>query len=245
MDQDLIRLTILVDDFDGSLPGFVRDYGLSILVEFTGGGKFLFDTGSNGDVLESNFRVHGVQPSELDAVVLSHDHFDHTGGLQWLLGQVPDLPVFVHARWSDLHSFKGNLVPDRNRVVVPRGGERPDIHPGVVLTGAIPARGYGGIHEQACYVVTRGHSVLLTGCSHPGLVAFLAAGTRLGIPSDRPLVIAGGFHGSRFTEGEVQHLAPRLETLYCAHCSSHCGEFKIQFPGKCRALPVGETITLE
>ena len=55
----------------------------------------LFDTGGEGDVLLSNMRICGIDPSRIDAVVLSHIHGDHTGGLDEFLQVNPDVEVYL------------------------------------------------------------------------------------------------------------------------------------------------------
>jgi 7,8-dihydropterin-6-yl-methyl-4-(beta-D-ribofuranosyl)aminobenzene 5'-phosphate synthase len=53
----------------------------------------LFDTGADGEILMHNMEVLGVDPREIDAVVLSHGHSDHTGGLDALLAANPTVTV--------------------------------------------------------------------------------------------------------------------------------------------------------
>ncbi|MFW5946801.1 MAG: MBL fold metallo-hydrolase, partial [Candidatus Natronoplasma sp.] len=55
------------------------DWGFAAFIE--GEEKILFDTGNDGDILESNMQKMDVDPSKIDKVVLSHEHHDHTGGL--------------------------------------------------------------------------------------------------------------------------------------------------------------------
>jgi 7,8-dihydropterin-6-yl-methyl-4-(beta-D-ribofuranosyl)aminobenzene 5'-phosphate synthase len=52
-------------------------WGVSFLVD----GRILFDTGEKGDWLLKNMKVLGVDVEGIEAVVISHDHWDHTGGL--------------------------------------------------------------------------------------------------------------------------------------------------------------------
>jgi len=78
----------------------VAEHGLAFLVSITNGDarrSVLFDTGSTVDGLAHNLRVLGVDPGEIEAIVLSHGHFDHTTGLNGLSkGPQPLPPLVVH-----------------------------------------------------------------------------------------------------------------------------------------------------
>lgn len=81
----MVRITALMDDRghgDGSLA---PEHGLSLFVEY-GGRRILFDCGATGSFLR-NAEVLGADLRELDAVVLSHSHYDHAGGYPALTGQ--------------------------------------------------------------------------------------------------------------------------------------------------------------
>ena len=69
--------------------GLLSEHGLSVLVEVNGK-RILFDTGQT-DVFLQNASQLNVSLDELDAVVLSHGHYDHCGGLQFLKDQ--EIPV--------------------------------------------------------------------------------------------------------------------------------------------------------
>jgi 7,8-dihydropterin-6-yl-methyl-4-(beta-D-ribofuranosyl)aminobenzene 5'-phosphate synthase len=76
----------------------VAEHGLSLLVSVTVGdvrSTVLFDTGSTVDGLTHNLRVLGVDAAEIEAIVLSHGHFDHTTGLNGLVGRLEPLPSLV------------------------------------------------------------------------------------------------------------------------------------------------------
>lgn len=74
----------------------MAEHGLSILIE-TGQTKVLFDSG-NGLALEHNFKQLGINPMQLDCLIFSHGHWDHTGGLSYLAGVVkPGIKVFLHS----------------------------------------------------------------------------------------------------------------------------------------------------
>ena len=66
----------------------LAEHGLSLYIE-AGDRKILFDTGQNL-ALSNNARVLGIPLDKIDAAVLSHGHYDHTGGLQKLARLQPE-----------------------------------------------------------------------------------------------------------------------------------------------------------
>ena len=80
-----IRITTLSENTAG-LPGLIAEWGLSILVE-TDNLKILFDTGASISV-PHNAPILGLDLSTIDNIVLSHGHYDHTGGLKEVLKHV-------------------------------------------------------------------------------------------------------------------------------------------------------------
>lgn len=101
-----LSATLLIDDSPGN-PGLLTEHGLSFWIE-ADGHRILFDTGQS-DALQHNARALGIDLAAADAVVLSHGHYDHTGGLSSVMKLNPAAPVYCH--------------PD---VAVPRYSLRPD-----------------------------------------------------------------------------------------------------------------------
>ena len=90
-----MRLLCLVDNCvlpRGKLWG---EHGVSFLIE-AGDDRVLFDTGTSGTVLMHNLDRLEIAPRTLDAVALSHAHWDHTGGLAALMGWVRRIPLVAH-----------------------------------------------------------------------------------------------------------------------------------------------------
>jgi 7,8-dihydropterin-6-yl-methyl-4-(beta-D-ribofuranosyl)aminobenzene 5'-phosphate synthase len=92
-----VKLTCLVDNAVQPSSGFWGEHGLAYLVE-TKGRRVLFDTGQSGSVLGHSLKLLGIDPATIDAVAISHAHYDHTGGLPALLGRLrPGIPLFANA----------------------------------------------------------------------------------------------------------------------------------------------------
>jgi 7,8-dihydropterin-6-yl-methyl-4-(beta-D-ribofuranosyl)aminobenzene 5'-phosphate synthase len=86
-------ITILVEN-SACLPGLKSEHGLSLWIE-TSGLKILMDTGQSDIILE-NARTMGITLEEADYIVLSHGHYDHTGGLNSVLQLNHKAPVILH-----------------------------------------------------------------------------------------------------------------------------------------------------
>ncbi|MEM2249737.1 MAG: MBL fold metallo-hydrolase [Candidatus Bathyarchaeia archaeon] len=92
----------------------IAEHGLSMLVTVHYNGKshsLLFDTGVSPMGAVSNAYCMGINLGEIEAVVLSHGHYDHFGGLLSFIkaiGKV-DLPIVVH---EDMFKTRGATEPD-------------------------------------------------------------------------------------------------------------------------------------
>lgn len=145
-----VKITTICEN-RASRSGLLGEHGLSMLLEVRGR-KILFDTGA-GATLAANASALELDLTALDAVVLSHGHYDHTGGLKWVLAsQVSSaLPVYAH---PDALNEKYILVPDMTPryIGVPwkraemealgaefrLSREAVDLGDGITITGEIP-----------------------------------------------------------------------------------------------------------
>ncbi len=93
LDGGTTVLTLLVDNH-AERGGLLAEHGIAWHLR-SGDRQLLFDTGQ-GFALEHNAMRLGFDLGELDAVILSHGHYDHTGGLSCVLDRAPTLPVFAH-----------------------------------------------------------------------------------------------------------------------------------------------------
>ena len=112
-----IRITTLSENTAG-FPGVLAEWGLSILVE-TDDKKILFDTGASISV-PHNAPIFGLDLSAIDKIVLSHGHYDHTGGLKEVLKLVgqqveviahPDIWAQKYARGQGFERYIGVPFP--------------------------------------------------------------------------------------------------------------------------------------
>lgn len=104
-----MKITVVVNNYvpiSASKP-FIAEHGFSLLLE-KNDHKLLLDTGQS-DAVVNNLSLLGVHPDALDAVVLSHGHYDHAGGLQYLLQhRTKPLSVYAHPKiFKERYSLAG------------------------------------------------------------------------------------------------------------------------------------------
>ena len=149
MTTESIRITTLVENTAG-VPGLLGEHGLAFWLEM-GSRRILFDTGA-GAVLSANASTLGINVAQTDTVVLSHGHYDHTGGLATVLREIPRAKVFAHpaafdakfVRLKDGTRRYIGIPPSANETVRRHPGkltlvtQPTEIGEGVFITGEIP-----------------------------------------------------------------------------------------------------------
>jgi len=210
-----VRITIVYDNtvYDGA-EGVSGDWGFSALIEI-GEQNVLFDTGAKGLLLLENMAVLDVDPSQIDVVVLSHDHGDHTGGLDALLTAGEATPERIVVPPSMSEATKAAIRQYADVVEAEPGLE---IVPGMISTGELTT---GSFPEQAALIETAHGVIVLTGCAHPGIVEIVKAAHAL---SDEPIILAmGGFHLMNLSAVQVQAIIAELHALDVQQVApSHC-----------------------
>jgi len=92
-----MRIICLVDNYTPlTSRGILSEHGASFFIE-SDDALVLFDTGQSGDVLRHNASLLNVDLSKVTHVVLSHGHYDHTGGLPSILEFEPVIIASQHA----------------------------------------------------------------------------------------------------------------------------------------------------
>jgi 7,8-dihydropterin-6-yl-methyl-4-(beta-D-ribofuranosyl)aminobenzene 5'-phosphate synthase len=234
------EIKILADNHTAD-KNFRICWGFSCLVN----DKILFDTGESNEVLEFNMNKSGVSPKKITKIVISHDHFDHTGGLEAALkenskAEVYLLPDFSNKLKSKI-AFLGGRVIENNEFI--------EVDEGIYTTGKIEGK-YGGnpISEQAMVIKSKEGLIIITGCSHP-LITDIVEKVKKAFPKDRILIALGGFHLLEKDTSEVELVAEKLKKLGVEKVGpTHCtGEeairiFRKKFGDNCVQIGVGTTL---
>ena len=143
-----LRITTLVEDTAGG-RGLLAEHGLSFWIEM-GPRKILFDTGQ-GLVLTGNARQLGVHLEQAEAVIISHGHYDHTGGLDAILRLPEKRRIYAHPA-SFLAKYARSADGSSREIGIPFLDEQKirkkaeliltekpvEIGEGLFLTGTVP-----------------------------------------------------------------------------------------------------------
>jgi 7,8-dihydropterin-6-yl-methyl-4-(beta-D-ribofuranosyl)aminobenzene 5'-phosphate synthase len=222
-------------------PALAPEHGLSLHIE-ANGRKILFDTGQSPAFLQ-NAEKMGVDLSLVDFAVLSHAHYDHGGGIAAFLSHNDRAKVYVsryafgdYLAGADRYVGLDPLLKDHPRLlsvseitrladgisVYPAKGQTL-VHP--ILSYGLTIRRNGALlpddfrHEQYLEIVEAGKRVLVSGCSHRGIVNIARW--------FRPDVLVGGFHLFNLDpEGEgraeLDAVARELNETGAFYYTCHC-----------------------
>ncbi len=209
-----MELTIVFNNYS-TVEDLQPAWGMAAFLE-NGKDAILFDTGSSGDVLLFNLKVLKLEPKRVRKIVISHNHWDHVGGLVDFVRKNSMVEIYAPAldekTYYDVTSL-GAIV---------RWTDAPQfVTSGISTTGVLS----GPVPEQALVVAGHKGHTILTGCSHPGVARLVASA-----PRPRYLV-TGGFHLFRSRFEEIKQTAVDLantgvELIAPSHCT---GELAIEY----------------
>ncbi len=228
-----LKLTILIDNypFDSRLN---PQWGFAALVEYHGH-TLLFDTGPSGSVLLENMKQLGADPRSVEAVIISHAHDDHTGGLQALLDAGSRPTVYL----PPLAGLPASMGAQAKLVEV---GAALEIYPGIRTTGMVD-------DEQALVVETRDGTVVITGCAHPGVARMVRQAQEV-VPG-KVALLAGGFHLFETSQAALPPIVAELrqlgvEKVVASHCTgdSAIALFRTEYGENYIEGGVGRMVTL-
>jgi 7,8-dihydropterin-6-yl-methyl-4-(beta-D-ribofuranosyl)aminobenzene 5'-phosphate synthase len=240
------RATILYDAF-GNSENLKKDWGFSVLIEYSGK-KILFDTGNDSNIFAANVKAMDVDLKDLDFVVISHRHGDHTSGLNHLLKLNPKVKIYVPAESFGVFGstlpkglYKGvDTLPDNMRYFDgkepqafssgspwPEGNFVPvettlEVAPGIFLIPTISnAKGTLELRELSLAINTPVGLVLVVGCSHPGVEEILSAASPV---NSHIHILLGGLHLVKTPDAEIERLANALHDKWAIDriAPGHC-----------------------
>jgi 7,8-dihydropterin-6-yl-methyl-4-(beta-D-ribofuranosyl)aminobenzene 5'-phosphate synthase len=93
-----MKVKILVEN-RANQPECLAEHGLSVYIE-SGQRKILFDLGAT-DIYLQNAKRMKIDLGEVDTVVVSHGHYDHTGGIPSFCGINHKAKIFIHNKHND------------------------------------------------------------------------------------------------------------------------------------------------
>lgn len=205
-------LTVLYDNyvFDSRCQA---EWGYSCLIE-TPEMVILFDTGGEPEVLRHNIEALDIDVGEIDCIVISHEHWDHVGGIEVILEVKPGIPVYVPEGFpyhimSSIRSLGGNCMETVNATKI-----TDSISTTNTLNGPPP--------EQALMIKTNNGLILVTGCSHPGVENL--ARNAYDLTGERIELVIGGFHLGNADEYQLDRICDELdeigvESVSATHCT--------------------------
>jgi len=214
-------------------------WGFSCLID----GRILFDTGEKPGYLFNNMKFMGIDTLDIEAVVISHEHWDHSGGLWGLLKKRKRLKVYSCPGFS--RRFKDKVLKAGG--ILQEADEFTRITDNTYVTGEIPARYKGKyIAEQAFAIQTESGIVVITGCCHPGIIGIIER-VREGFPKEKIKMVFGGFHLMDKDKREVKIIAEKLKGMGVkkigpAHCTGHDAQmiFKQSYGDKFLSIKAGQ-----
>lgn len=218
-------------------------WGFSCLVNK----RILFDTGEKAEYLFNNMAEMDIDVSRIETVVISHDHWDHTGGLWKLLEENKGIEVCSCPNFS--REFKDKVK--QAEAILSEADGFVEIAKDIFVTGEI-AGTYKGEYmpEQALIIQTRNGITIITGCSHPGIINMLEK-IKDKFPDKQLYSVFGGFHlmdkdkrfmeiiADKFREMKVKKAGP-------THCSGKEAEgiFKKKYGDNFIALKAGQILDI-
>lgn len=143
-----LKATMLCENSVLGVLGGVAEHGLSVYLE-TDHGSYLIDTGQGKGVI-NNSRVLGLDLKAIKGIIISHHHYDHTGGLLDVLDIRGEVNVYAHPElFKDSYIIRDGKekyigIPFKREILESRGArfvfsrEWQEIAPDIFMTGEVP-----------------------------------------------------------------------------------------------------------
>ncbi|MCP4215331.1 MAG: MBL fold metallo-hydrolase [bacterium] len=241
-EKNTIKITIIYDNylFDNS-KDLKTDWGFACLVEGFSR-TILFDTGHQPDTLVHNCKQLNIDLQKVGGIVISHNHHDHVGGLPAILPQLKNIPLYLpfSTGEKEIEGYRGKGA----KIITSK--EPVQLCKGVHLTGEMGT----GIKEQALILDTHKGLVVITGCSHPGIIEMVRQAEK--VLKKKVYFVLDGFHLLKKSKEEVAAISSQFKRLGVQMVgATHCtGDNSIQtvkdaYKENFVTLGVGKIITIQ
>ncbi len=239
----MVKVTILADNKVIALrpQGLKAEWGFSALIEAKD--VVLFDTGQTGVAFE-NFQLLNLPEPRI--MVLSHGHYDHTGGIRKFTGIVEK--IYAHPDAFLPRYYKGDYVgiPFRKEclgVEIVEHREPVEVVKGVWALGEIPRKYETALlkdsyilrdgererddilDDQSLAIRTDSGILLVLGCCHSGLRNTIEWAEE--VTGDEVRFVIGGTHLIAYRPYEVKEIVSKLDLDLMAPC--HCTGIKMEY----------------
>ena len=207
----MLEIIILYDNTSVK-RGVGSAWGFSCLIKHNGK-AILFDTGGKADVLLANMKALRISPAAVTDIVISHNHWDHTGGLFGFLSKNHKVKVYVPASFSQ--AYRNEIKASGAKCVGIKNFTK--ISKDVYSSGELGAV----IKEQALFINTSKGLIIITGCAHPGILEMIESVKK---EIEKPiLAVLGGFHLASKSRAEVEKIIAEFKRLGVTHVGPcHC-----------------------
>ncbi len=200
---------------------FNNGWGFSCLVD----NSVLFDTGESADFLFNNIKRMDIDISGIDSVVISHDHWDHIGGLRGLLKERKGIKVYSCPGFSE--EFKEKVKGAQG--LLKEVKKFTPITNDIYVSGEIAGRYKDSyIAEQALIIKSKQGLSVITGCSHPGILRIIEK-VKEEFPKERIKFVFGGFHLMDKDRREVKLIVEKFKSMGIEKAGpTHCTGYEAQ-----------------
>lgn len=159
-------------------------WGASYLID----GRILFDTGEKSEYILNNMNLLDVDISKIEKIVISHNHWDHIGGVWELLKINKNIEIFACLDFLDefkdkIEAYDFKLISSSQKIIE-----------GVYTTGDINIETKdSSFREQALVIKTEKGLSIICACSHDGILKFIRKAKEMFV-DERVYSVIGGFH---------------------------------------------------
>jgi 7,8-dihydropterin-6-yl-methyl-4-(beta-D-ribofuranosyl)aminobenzene 5'-phosphate synthase len=261
-------VTFIYGDREVTVSGLKRAWGFTPLIKYDGK-TILFNTGGKEEILKHNFQVLGIDPKDIDAVVISHEHWEMYEAIGFIIEENNKIPIYTTNAVIKLLKEKNSAWEANLRSV----SRFVQFTPSIYFQNLLSEPGHGGPHgidEVHIILKTDRGLVIFQGCGHPQIlkiverskaytlvdkVHLVAGGTRLLRPGTRVHIEDSGedvsppqknYYSDEYYEKLMIELKKAgVEYVMPTHCTQEPAEsfFRKSFGDKYIRQTLGMTLT--